>query len=761
LHWAINELIEYNQTSPKIYEYIERARVLGWADQYAKDGKWFKEAVEAKAPFNLGGWEKNLPAGHRRSFAIHSRPKKLSQHKKYISAGRALQALSNVTQDMDTKKIAKQDAEYFFNEGKKFDNGGGVGDSGAIYSLSENMSDTEYDEKYSKLSKKQKDKVDILIRLGDIPKLALATILLSKEIDENSDTWNLHRYSKGGGVGGSPNKIDTIIDQSGGIALTILDQLGGAGRLKAMTGAYNFIRLPNGVSFRIKNAKANYIKITITSMDLYDLEISRLRGDKQTLVYSANGLYDDMLKPAIEKATGMYLSMANGGPVVEQESEIAKRYVDYYMAEDMAFIFDKIGMDMPTELEGEYFETEMDDARTFAEGYFTENPDEMTDKFGNPFAFDNGGGLTETIELWYVTDNNDHVKNISTTPKEAGTFLEKSLKLNGKMGYRQVPKKDYNEGKVTTSTIRQYRHGGYVGKGELVWRKLSSSEKINFLYENFTPQITPRSQELLVGKTYNFLPKNVKDALNSKYANVEVAADGKEIDDVVKDWKAVKKVLGSDGGGMFDPKMLKAYDIDTKSIHNIVKIDYDDDLIVMMSDQHGRTKSSLSKVKLLFEGTAISAPQAEVTTTETFPKQTAKSVEAVTPITTAPINTPVVTPVVTPTVTTPAISPTGKPLISYTAIKKPQSQITKIDPTIGKSRFFKVLQEMWSEAKGIGLVLISPEYMQQVEDVLFADATSETYETMIREILAWLNDNDIILRSKPFMKKVKEALENN
>lgn len=68
---------------------------------------------------------------------------------------------------------------------------------------------------------------------------------------------------------------------------------------------------------------------------------------------------------------------------------------------------------------------------------------------------------------------------------------------------------------------------------------------------------------------------------------------------------------------------------------------------------------------------------------------------------------------------------------------------------------------MWSEAKGIGLVLISPEYMQQVEDVLFADATSETYETMIREILAWLNDNDIILRSKPFMKKVKEALENN
>lgn len=686
LHWAINELIEFNQTSPKIYEYIARARELGWADQYAKDGKWFKEAVEASAPFTLGGWKKDLPAGQRRSYALHSRGtnKKLDNHKRYISAGRALQALSNVTQDMDTKKIAKQDAEYFFNEGKKFDNGGGVG--------------------------------------------------------------------------GSPNKIDTIIDQSGGIALTILDQLGGAGRLKAMTGAYNFIRLPNGVSFRIKNARANYIKITLTSMDLYDLEISRLRGDKQTLVYSANGLYDDMLKPAIEKATGMYLSMANGGPVeVEQESEIAKRYVDYYMLEDIAFIFDKIGMDMPTELEGEYFEDQMSDARTYAESYFTENPDEMTDKYGNPFAFDNGGGLTETIELWYVTDNNDHVKNISTTPKEAGTFLEKSLKLNGKMGYRQVPKKDYNEGKVTTSTIRQYRHGGYVGKGELVWRKLSSSEKINFLYENFTPQITPRSQELLVGKSYNFLPKNVKIKLEAKYANVE-AADGKEIDSMVDDWNKIKKALGTgnNSGGMFDPKMLKAYDIETKSIHNIIKIDYDDDLIVMTSDQHGRTKSSLSKVKLLFaEGSG-----------DTFPKEEAAVTTPVTktPVTPAPVITTPTTVTVTPTVTpvtTPVVSPTGKPLITYTAIKKPQSQITKIDPTIGKSRFFKVLQEMWSEAKGIGLVLISPEYMQQVEDVLFADATSETYETMIREILAWLNDNDIILRSKPFMKKVKEALENN
>jgi len=68
--------------------------------------------------------------------------------------------------------------------------------------------------------------------------------------------------------------------------------------------------------------------------------------------------------------------------------------------------------------------------------------------------------------------------------------------------------------------------GGYVSKGELVWKKLRKSERMKFLHENFTPQITPRSQETLVDKDYNFLPKNVKIVMESKYANVEDYADG-------------------------------------------------------------------------------------------------------------------------------------------------------------------------------------------------------------------------------------------
>ena len=97
------------------------------------------------------------------------------------------------------------------------------------------------------------------------------------------------------------------------IAQTIISQLGGSGKLKAMTGAYNFVAEKNGVSFRLKNPRANYVKITLTSMDLYDLEVGRIRGDKYTVVAEKNGLYNDMLKPAIEEATGMYLSLYGDG----------------------------------------------------------------------------------------------------------------------------------------------------------------------------------------------------------------------------------------------------------------------------------------------------------------------------------------------------------------------------------------------------------------------------------------------------------------
>jgi hypothetical protein len=91
----------------------------------------------------------------------------------------------------------------------------------------------------------------------------------------------------------------------------------------------------------------------------------------------------------------------------------------------------------------------------------------------------------------------------------------------------------------------EYRRGGFVSKGELVWKKLSSSDKIDFLYENFTPQITPTTQQTLTGKAYNFLPKNVKIVLESKYANVEEYKEGGEVQEWME--KALQSLIEETG----------------------------------------------------------------------------------------------------------------------------------------------------------------------------------------------------------------------
>lgn len=90
--------------------------------------EWFKDAVAQRKPDTLGGWRKEMPKEKRREDAVNSRPKNWKNKKKYLSVARALQALSNVTKDSETKRVAKQDADYFFEKakykGKKFEKGG-------------------------------------------------------------------------------------------------------------------------------------------------------------------------------------------------------------------------------------------------------------------------------------------------------------------------------------------------------------------------------------------------------------------------------------------------------------------------------------------------------------------------------------------------------------------------------------------------------------------------------------------------------------
>jgi hypothetical protein len=88
------------------------------------------------------------------------------------------------------------------------------------------------------------------------------------------------------------------------------------GRVKMMTGGYNFVALKNGVSFRIKNRGANFIKITLNSRDLYDVEIGRIFNYKYKVVKTFDDVYFDQLYDVLYEGTGMYFKLfAKGGKI--------------------------------------------------------------------------------------------------------------------------------------------------------------------------------------------------------------------------------------------------------------------------------------------------------------------------------------------------------------------------------------------------------------------------------------------------------------
>ena len=93
-----------------------------------------------------------------------------------------------------------------------------------------------------------------------------------------------------------------------GIANTIKDQIGH--KALFMLGAKNLIDHGDALSFRIRGSKAvNYIKITLTPADLYDIEFGKVWGSKYTVKSTVESYYVDMLHTAIEEATGLYTSL--------------------------------------------------------------------------------------------------------------------------------------------------------------------------------------------------------------------------------------------------------------------------------------------------------------------------------------------------------------------------------------------------------------------------------------------------------------------
>lgn len=71
--------------------------------------KWYN-------PVRKTGWRKTQSASTRRSKLLNATDKRLSLRKRYVQAGRMINALANVTKDRETKIKARQDAKYFFDK---------------------------------------------------------------------------------------------------------------------------------------------------------------------------------------------------------------------------------------------------------------------------------------------------------------------------------------------------------------------------------------------------------------------------------------------------------------------------------------------------------------------------------------------------------------------------------------------------------------------------------------------------------------------
>lgn len=122
-------------------------------------------------------------------------------------------------------------------------------------------------------------------------------------------------------------------------AETILQQLGGR-KFIAMTGAKNFVKSDKDkyIIFQIGRNKtsANFVKIALNSMDLYDMEFIQMRAGNKKILKAYNGVYNDMLQDIFTEFTGMYTHLEENEQPNQKEdteskyNELIDRYYKVY-----------------------------------------------------------------------------------------------------------------------------------------------------------------------------------------------------------------------------------------------------------------------------------------------------------------------------------------------------------------------------------------------------------------------------------------------
>lgn len=90
------------------------------------------------------------------------------------------------------------------------------------------------------------------------------------------------------------------------IAKEILNQLG-CNRFILMTGSSNFVSMKNGLGMKLtrNKSKANYMRIVLTPMDLYNVEFLRITSSDMKTIKSIEGIYNDQLQSIFTDVTGL------------------------------------------------------------------------------------------------------------------------------------------------------------------------------------------------------------------------------------------------------------------------------------------------------------------------------------------------------------------------------------------------------------------------------------------------------------------------
>ena len=95
------------------------------------------------------------------------------------------------------------------------------------------------------------------------------------------------------------------MNNQNGIANEILNQLGG-NKFIAMTGAIICVTNDNSLALKFKGCnKANYMRITLNSMDTYTMEFAKISRTNVFWHSKKDFIYNDMLQTIFTSVTGL------------------------------------------------------------------------------------------------------------------------------------------------------------------------------------------------------------------------------------------------------------------------------------------------------------------------------------------------------------------------------------------------------------------------------------------------------------------------